>query len=135
MHLRLRVAAGDVDLAVPVDVHVHLAPRAELRQVNPRLDREARPRQHAPLLVRLQVVHVGAVAVRLLADGVAGAVTEEFSVARLLDNLPRRLIDLPALKRLTLAKRLLDSFDARIASAGVLPSISCIWYAGTFTKM
>ena len=69
-------AAGDVHLARGVDEHVDLAAHAELVEVDPRLDREAGPAQHQALVVRLEVVHVGAVAVDFLADVVAGAVDE-----------------------------------------------------------
>src|SRR5207253_1725953 len=83
---RLRIAAGDVDRPLAVDVDVDLAAHPELRQINARLDRETGARQDAALLARLEVVHVGAVAVRLLSDGVAGAMAEILPVAGLVDN-------------------------------------------------
>src|SRR5262249_49843595 len=73
-HRLPRPAAGDVDSPPAVDEHVDLAADAELGEVDARLDGEAGARQDAALLVGLQVVHVGAVAVDLLADRVPGAV-------------------------------------------------------------
>src|SRR5436309_3299820 len=43
--------AGDVDLVVRVDEHVHLAADPEPGEVDPRLDREARPGQDEALVV------------------------------------------------------------------------------------
>src|SRR5262245_57848698 len=92
---RLRLRAGDVDAAGGIDEDVDLAAHPEVAlQVDARLDREAGPRQDAPRLVRLQVVHVRAVAVRLLADRVPGAMAEGVPVAGGLDHVARRLIDL-----------------------------------------
>src|SRR5262245_45461966 len=99
-HLLLRRAAGDVDGAASVDEDIDLAADAELRQVDPRLDGEAGARQDAALLVSFQVVHVGAVAVRLLADRVPGAVAEVLAVAGLLDHVAGGSVHLPALEGL-----------------------------------
>ena len=41
-NLRLQLAAGDVDLAVLVDEHVHFAAHAEFRQIDARLDARSR---------------------------------------------------------------------------------------------
>src|SRR5262245_47817693 len=49
-HRRLRRAAGDVDAALTIHEDVHLAANAELRQVDPRFDAEARARQDAARL-------------------------------------------------------------------------------------
>ena len=65
-----------MDLAVLVDVDVHLAAHAELGQVDPRLDAEAGPRDDAAVVAGFQAVDVRAVAVDFLADVVPGAVRE-----------------------------------------------------------
>src|SRR5262249_5202311 len=117
-HRGLRGSAGDVYLAAGIDEHIDLAADAELRQVDPWLDGEAGARQDAALLVGLQVVHVGAVAVDLLTDRVAGAVAEVFAVAGRLDHRPGRLIHLPALERFARGERRSHPLDGRIASPG-----------------
>ncbi len=53
----------------------------------------------APLLVRLQIVHVRAVAVGFLADAVAGAMDEGLSIARGVDDGTCGLVDLPSFER------------------------------------
>ena len=112
-------AAGDVDLAVGVDEDVDLAPDAELGEVDARLDREAGPGQDEPLLVGLEVVHVGAVAVGLLADAVAGAVDERRAVAGLVDHPARGVVDLPAVERAARRRRRrATARDRRVAGAG-----------------
>src|SRR5947209_15281359 len=79
--LGLRVAAGDVHAPVLVDVDVHLAADAELRQVDARLDAEASPPDHPAVLAGFEAVDVRAVAVRLLPDVVPGPVREPVAVA------------------------------------------------------
>src|SRR5262245_19096159 len=71
---------------VPLGVHedVDLTADAELGEVDARFDRKTGPRQDAPLLARFQVVHIGTVTVRFLADRMPGAVEEVFAVASLL---------------------------------------------------
>ena len=66
-----------------VDEDVDLASDAELVEVNSGLDREAGPAQDQALVVRFEVVHVGAVAVDFLADVVADAVNELWAVTGL----------------------------------------------------
>src|SRR5260221_10686715 len=89
---------------------------AELRQVNPGFDREAGARQDPALFAGLQSVHVGAVAVRLLADAVAGAVAKRLAIAGGLNDLASGLIDLPALQRLLAGERSFHPFDGRVAA-------------------
>src|SRR5579875_252908 len=88
--------AGDMNLSLSVNEYVDLAAHAELRQIDAWLDREASAWQHLPFFVRLQVVHIGAVAMCFLADGMAGAMTEGRTVASLLDYVTRCLVHLPA---------------------------------------
>ena len=88
--------SGDVDLVISTDVDVHLAPDPEFGQIDPRLDREAGAREDQALVVGFQVVHVGAIAVGLLADVMPRPVDEVGSVARLLDDPTRGGIDLPS---------------------------------------
>src|SRR5215216_4110016 len=94
-HLALG-AAGDDHLRRR-EVDVHLAAYAKGGEVDARLHREADVGQEGAHVVRLEVVHVGALAVRLLADVVAGAVDEVVGVARLLDYLAGGVVHLPAL--------------------------------------
>src|SRR5688572_4765751 len=63
--------AGDLGGALP-HIHVDLAAHAELREVDPGLDREAHAGDDRPLVAGLQVVDVDAVAVDLVTDGVPG---------------------------------------------------------------
>src|SRR6516162_2947638 len=111
----LRFSTRNVDVLMGVHENVHLASHAELRQVNTRLDGEASPRQHAAVLARFETVHICAVTMRLLADGMAGAMAKELTITGLLDHLSRRLIDLPAQQRLPFCERLPDTVDGSIA--------------------
>src|SRR3984957_13015936 len=51
--------------------HVVFAAQTEFRKVNPRLDRETGIRKQFPLVVGFEVIHIGAVAVDLLANGMS----------------------------------------------------------------
>ena len=82
--------------AAGADQHVHLAAHSELRQVNAGLDREARIRQDATLVVDLKIVHIGAIRVNFGADRMAGAVNKIVAVAGLLDVRSHRAIHFPA---------------------------------------
>src|SRR5213079_1324127 len=93
VYFRLWLPAGDVNLPGGVDVHVHLAAHAELRQVNAGFDTEAGSADDAPVVARFEAVDVRAVAVHLLADVVPGAVREVLAVARVLDHGARRVVD------------------------------------------
>ena len=77
----LWLAARNAELSGAIHEQVHLAAHAELRPMNSWLDREAGSRQHPARVVRLQVVCVGAVAVCLLANGVARAVANRRTVS------------------------------------------------------
>src|SRR5690348_10197232 len=103
-----------MDLSLTINEHVDFAANTELRKVDTRLDREAAARQHLSFFVRLQVVHVGAIAVRLLADGMAGAMTESRTVPGLLDHVARRLVHLPAAQMRTVGKRQAHLVDGRV---------------------
>src|SRR5207248_1133642 len=115
---RLGLAAGDVDLAVRVDVDVHLAADAELGQVDPRLDAEARPPDHPPVLAGFQPVHVGPVPVDLLPDVVPGPVGEVLAVPGLLDHLAGRVIDLRPGQRLVRGEGVLHLLDPGVPPRG-----------------
>jgi hypothetical protein len=82
--------------ALLADVHVDLAAHAELGQVDPGLDREAHAGHDLALVAGLEVVDVDAVAVHLVADGVAGAVQEVGAEAALLDVAARDVVHLVA---------------------------------------
>lgn len=118
---RLRVAAGDMNATLPVDVNIDLAAHAELQQIDTRLDRKAGTRQHAPFLARLQVVHVLRVAMCLLPDRMAGAMTEILAVAGLFDDLSRvGIVHLPALQRLVGRVGLPNPGDGRVAAHALI---------------
>src|SRR5262245_24053041 len=108
-------AAGHMDLVVGVYKHVVLETNAELRQVDSRLDREARALEDATLVVRLQVVHVGAVAVDLFADRMTGAVHELIAVSRFLDDITRGVVDFPTVHCLADREAVAHFVDGRIA--------------------
>src|SRR5271157_4918063 len=85
-------------LARRVNEHVDLAAHAELGLVDSGLDRETGAAENQPLLVGLEVVHVGPVAVDFLADVVAGAVDEVCAVAGVDDHLAAGVVHFPALQ-------------------------------------
>src|SRR5262249_53296410 len=89
-------SAGHVDRAGPVHEDVHLAPDAEIFEIEARLDREARPGEDQTLLVGLEIIHVGAVAVDFLADVVAGPMDEMIAVTGLVDDPSAGGVDLPS---------------------------------------
>ena len=71
-----------MDRAAGIDKHVNLSADAEFRQVDPRLDRETGARNDHSLVLGLEVVQVGAVAVDVVhADAVTGAVNEVLAEA------------------------------------------------------
>src|SRR5262245_42550736 len=98
-----------------IDKNVDLTADAELRQVDAWLHRKARARHDSAFFARLQAVHVGAVAVDFLTDGMARAMAEIVAVARFLDDRPASLIDLPAPQEVPAGKRRADLGDRRIA--------------------
>jgi hypothetical protein len=74
--------------------HVHLGTYPKLRQIDSGLDRKAGPRNYAPLVVGLEVVHIGTRPVDLGADRVAGAVYEGIAETALPDETARHIIHL-----------------------------------------
>src|SRR5262245_33972763 len=84
---RLR-RTGDQRLALG-PVYVDLRSYAKAREVQPRFDRETRARQEPPIVVRLVVVEMHAVAVNTFAQAVPGAVEDIRAVARTLEHVPR----------------------------------------------
>src|SRR4051794_39412748 len=78
-HPRLALAHEDV----------HFGANSEGGQVYARLYREARPRCDAALVVRFQVVHVGAVSVDLDANGVSRPMREILPVPATLNHTAR----------------------------------------------
>src|SRR5512144_2631711 len=76
---------------------VDLAAYAEAaRQVNARLHREPDPRQQLARVRGLEVVEVGAGAVQVAVDGVAGAVYEPLPVAGRGNHAARRVVEIGA---------------------------------------
>src|SRR5205809_4998042 len=105
-HMRLRAAAGNVNLFLGIHEDVDFAADTELGQIDSGLDGKARARQDTALLAGFEVIHVGAVAVDFLADGMSGSMAKIFAIAGLLDHLTSRLIDFPTLERLVTLERL-----------------------------
>ena len=66
--------------------------------------------------MRLQVVHVSARAMHLLADGVAGAMNEVIAEAAILNIGPGGIIDLKTVQDLAASDGALDTLDGAIAS-------------------
>src|SRR5262245_50138724 len=98
-----------------IDKNVDLTADAELRQIDARLHRKAGARHYSAFFARLQAVHVGAVAVDFLTDGMARAMAEIVAVARIDDDGPASLIDLPAPQDVPVGKRGAHLADRRIA--------------------
>src|SRR5205085_3245206 len=84
-------------------------------QVYAGLDGETGARDDLARIPRLQVIYVRAVAVYLLADGVARAVREVFAVARALDDPARHVVHLRALYLAPVGDRLAHKLYRRVA--------------------
>lgn len=72
------------------------AAQTEFRKVNPRLDRETGIRKQFPLVVGFEVIHIGAVAVDLLANGMSDAIIQVFRAPGSVQYVACRLVHLPA---------------------------------------
>src|SRR5207245_2885480 len=94
---------------------VDFAADAEVGQIDSRLNGKTGARQDAALLARFEVVHVGPVAMNFLANGVARTVAEVLSVASLLDDASRCIVDFPALQGPAVRKRLPHLGNRRVA--------------------
>src|SRR5262249_1431795 len=114
----LRVASRDMHVALPIDEDIDFAADAELGEINPGLDADTGVRQGAALFAGLEAVHIGAVAVDLFTDGVAGAVAEVLAVARFFDRVASRLVYLPALQGALGCEGILNAGDGCVSSSG-----------------
>ena len=74
------------------------------REVHARADREAGARHQDARVLDLEVVEIGAAALEIVVDRVAGAVHDLIAEAGLLDERARRLVDLGAGDRPMLAR-------------------------------
>ena len=106
-----------MDLAVGVDEDVDFAADAEVGEVDAGFDGEAGAGQNLAFFVCLQIVHVGSIAVRFLADGVAGAMAEGSAVASPFDDIAGRSIDLPAVQHFAGGEGGADALDGGITGA------------------
>src|ERR671928_1673311 len=107
--------ARDFDVFVG-DVDVDLGADAEAAfEVDAGLDGEAGAWDDAARVARLEVVDVGAVAVPLFADGVAGAVRELLAVAGALNHPARHVVNFRAAYHAPLAERLAHEVGRRVA--------------------
>src|SRR5205807_3076257 len=97
------------------NVNVHLAPHSEFGKVDSRLHRETRSGNDPAIVARLEVVHVGAVAVDVFADRVPGAVNEIVAVAVTGDDGARGVVHLVTVERRARSHRVLHQTDGRVA--------------------
>ena len=107
---------GPVTLASRgADNHIDFRPNPEVFEVDARLDREAGADEQTPVVVRLVVVHVDAVAVNRFAEAVARPVQDAIAVPGVPQHRRRRAVDLPAAQLLAARRRALDERDRGIA--------------------
>src|ERR1700686_954980 len=97
---------------------IYFTAHAKLRQVNARLNREAGVRDDLAVVLGFQVVHVGAVAMHVHADGVPRAVGEVLRVTGIVYELARCLVYFPTGNTPLAGEGFLDFLDPRIAPAG-----------------
>ena len=116
LHLSLNVT-GDGRLP-QADRHVDLGADAEIVEVEARFDREAEAGHEPPVVVRLVIVHVDAVAVDLLAEAVSRAVEDVRAEASADQHLPRRRVDLEAADGAPGGDTVLDECDRGVARPG-----------------
>src|SRR6202008_4099883 len=76
--------------------HIYFAAYSKLRQVDAGLDREAGVGKNLPLIVNLQIVHVGPIRMDVGADGMSGAVNKIIAVAGFLDMPASGAVHFPA---------------------------------------
>ncbi len=97
------------------DVDVDLGANSEFREIDAGLDGEAGAGDDPALVVRLQVVHVGAGAMHLFADRVTGAMDEVLAESPILNIGPGGVIDLEAVNDFATRDGGLDTLDGAIA--------------------
>jgi hypothetical protein len=86
----------EYDGAMVRNIHIQFATDAKLTlKVNARFNREAGARYEASAVTCFQVIDVGPVAMHVFSDGMAGAVYELVSIARLADDMSAHLIHFP----------------------------------------
>src|SRR5580704_14499151 len=102
--------------AILVHKHIHFAPHAEFRQINTRLDRKTSPWNHAPLIVRLQVVHIRAGPVNILADRMSQPMEEIIPEPLLANIAARRIVHFKPAQLLFRRHRLFNAPDPTIPS-------------------
>src|SRR5207302_4310372 len=96
-------------------LHIALAAHDEFRKINPGIERKARVGQDLPLIVDLEVVHVGAVGVNLGADRMPGAMNEILPEAGLVDVITRGPVHFPAGHLAALSYSRLNGLDTGVA--------------------
>src|SRR5208283_3285112 len=74
------------------DEDIDFGANAEIRKVDARLDGKTSRGDKQPLIVRFEIVHVGAGAVNFLADGVSGAMDKIFAEAFVSDMSASRVV-------------------------------------------
>src|ERR1017187_6313291 len=109
--------AGHEGLGIAYE-HIDLRAHAEMRQVDAGFNRETGPRDHAPLIVVFQVVHVGAVAMHFHADRMTGAMHEIFAVPGARNHAAAGVVHFEAAQFPLRRDRLLHAFYGSIARAG-----------------
>src|SRR5437588_10270658 len=98
-----------------VYVDIHFAANSEFLQINAGLNRKTGLRQNRTRIVGLQAIHIGAVAVNLLSNAVAGAMHKIFAVARGRNDVARSAIHLPSLDRTAFGQLLAEKGDRMVA--------------------
>ncbi len=112
------VSPCDMDLSLGIHENIHFAPYAKFGQIDSRFHREASSRHDPAFLVRFQVVHVGAVAVSFLTNGVAQPMNEIVTVSRLVDHIAGGFIHLPTLQNFVVFEGLANPVNGGIAGLG-----------------
>ena len=116
----LDCAAGGLDLVVCGDVDVDFCAKAVvfLGVIDAGFDGEEGAWEDAAFLVGFEVVEVSAVAVDFLAEAVACAVDEEFSVASVVNQFACGLIHLPAEEWLVVGETCAGKVKRGVAGGG-----------------
>lgn len=110
-------AAGDLGGGFGAE-DIDFAANAEFGEVDAGFDGEEGAGDDGAVVVGLVVVHIGAVAVDLLADGVAGAVEEVLVEGAFFEEAAAGIVDFEAVELPALTGGGLDAADGGVAGAG-----------------
>src|SRR5580698_5423443 len=96
-------------------VDVNFRANTKFRKVHARFDGETSAGDHPALVVRFEVIHIGARAMHLFADGVAGTMDEIIPESLILNIGPGGVINLESVKNFAASDRSLHALDGAIA--------------------